>query len=53
MKQKLILVLVLLLGFNTIGNAQEFGKYFSKKEYVPQELPVWSEEVKLSYLFQY
>ena len=44
--KKITLILVLLSGSITISNAQELGKYFSKKEYFPQQLPVWSEEVK-------
>ena len=43
MKRKVMLIIVLCFSFSTIGNAQQLGKLFSKKEYVPQPLPVWSE----------
>ena len=43
MIRKMLLILVLSFVFITIGNAQQLGKHFSKKEYVPQPLPVWSE----------
>lgn len=46
MQRKVMLILVLVFSISTIGNAQELGKYFSKKEYVPQELPKWNEETK-------
>ncbi len=43
MKRKIMLIILLSFSFSTIGNAQEFGKHFSKKEYIPQPLPIWSE----------
>jgi len=43
LKRTVFLIIVFSFSFNTIGNAQQLGKYFSKKEYSSQPLPVWSE----------
>jgi hypothetical protein len=38
-----MLILVLSFSLNTIGNAQQLGKYFSKKEYIATPLPTFEE----------
>ena len=37
------MIIFFLISFIAAGNAQTYGKYFSKKKYVPESLPRWNE----------